>query len=86
MGIDVDSYGNILVATSQDTPRGVICNLEIFNHTEEHIQSFLVEGIKPSGICLSGSCLYLAEILSKRIEIFTLYDKSVLWEEMNFFL
>ena len=82
MGIEVDSYGNILLATSQDTDtsqgQGVICHLEIFNQNEEHIQTFSVEGIKPSGISLSGTCLYLAEILSKRIEIFTLYDKSVL--------
>ena len=78
MGIEVDSYGNILLATSQDTSQGVMCHLEIFSQNEEHIQTFSVEGIKPSGISLSGTCLYLAEILSKRIEIFTLYDKSVL--------
>ena len=78
MGIDVDNYGNIVAATSADTAEGVSCNLEIFDADEKHIQTCTIQGIKPSGLCLQGNSLYLAEILSKRIDIFTLYDKSVL--------
>ena len=78
MGIEIDTHGNIIVATSEDTSAGVMCFLEIFSPTEKHLQSHYIQGIKPSGICLYGKCLYLAEILSKRIEILTLYDKSVL--------
>ena len=78
MGIEVDNYGNIVAATSVDNPHGgVTCNLEIFDVEEKHIQTYSIPGIKPAGLCLHGKSLYMAEILSKRIDVFTLHDKSI---------
>ena len=73
MGIDTDQAGNIVVATSEDiSSMSSICKLEVFNKDGNYVKSLDLISRKPTGIRIRDNFLYLVDLKSKKIEIFSI--------------
>ena len=86
MGIDIDAAGNIVVATSEDDrsvasledlngPQSV-CKLEVFSVIGKHLRTIELGNRKPSGIRIQDGILYMADVVRKKIDIFSIIEKD----------
>ena len=77
-GIDVDQFGNVLMATSTNENETSVarCNLEVFDVQGNHLRTLSWINIRPCGICLNNDKLFLADVVNRQIKIFSFSDES----------